>query len=278
MENDLLSNLWANIKADLLTFFQDYLPKIILAVLIMVAASFLANYAVSLVEKALKRSKADKSVTVLLKNLTRWAVLGTGFFVSLSLFVNISSLMTTLGLATFAITFAFQDVLKNLVSGIIILIQHPFNVGESVNISGFEGNVVSIATRMTEMECFDGRFVAIPNGNAISQPIINYSRSSKRRADIPLHLTYGADIRTLRETIITAVKNVPGYVAEPAPFVTLESADELSLGMTVYFWADVNILGSMMLVKDQGLESITGALVEKGIAMPVPLRSVVVNN
>jgi len=268
--------MWENFKADLVTFFQDYLPKIIVAVLIMIAASFLAKYAESLVVKALQKSKADKSVTILLKNLTRWTVLGVGIFISLSLFVNISSLMTTLGLATFAITFAFQDVLKNLVSGIIILIQHPFNVGEAVNIAGFEGTVISIATRMTEMECFDGRSVAIPNGNAISQPIINYTRSQKRRADIPLHLTYGADIRTVRETIVAAVKNVPGYVAEPAPFMTLESADELSLGMTVYFWADVNILGSMMLVKDQGLEAITGALVEKGIAMPVPVQSIVI--
>ncbi len=273
---DLLSSMWENFKADLVTFFQDYLPKIIVAVLIMIAASFLAKYAESLVVKALQKSKADKSVTILLKNLTRWTVLGVGIFISLSLFVNISSLMTTLGLATFAITFAFQDVLKNLVSGIIILIQHPFNVGEAVNIAGFEGTVISIATRMTEMECFDGRSVAIPNGNAISQPIINYTRSQKRRADIPLHLTYGADIRTVRETIVAAVKNVPGYVAEPAPFMTLESADELSLGMTVYFWADVNVLGSMMLVKDQGLEAITGALVEKGIAMPVPVQSIVI--
>ena len=272
---DLLSSVWEEFKADLVTFFQDYLPKIIVAVLIMIAASFLAKYAESLVVKALQKSKADKSVTILLKNLTRWTVLGVGIFISLSLFVNISSLMTTLGLATFAITFAFQDVLKNLVSGIIILIQHPFNVGEAVNIAGFEGTVISIATRMTEMECFDGRAVAIPNGNAISQPIINYTRSQKRRADIPLHLTYGADIRTVRETIVAAVKNVPGYVAEPAPFMTLESADELSLGMTVYFWADVNVLGSMMLVKDQGLEAITGALVEKGIAMPVPVQSIV---
>jgi small-conductance mechanosensitive channel len=275
---DLLSTLWANFVEYLATFIQDYLPKIIVAVLIMVAASFLARYAESLVDKALKRSKADKSVIILLKNLTRWAVLGVGIFISLSLFVDVSSLMTTLGLATFAITFAFQDVLKNLVSGIIILIQHPFNVGEAVNLAGFEGNVVSITTRMTEMECFDGKSVAIPNGSAINQPIINFTRSPKRRANIPLHLTYGADIGMLRETIVEAVKNVPGYDAEPAPFVTLESADELSLGMTVYFWADVNVLGSMLLVKDQGLEAIARALTEKGISMPVPLKSVIIKS
>jgi small conductance mechanosensitive channel len=270
-----MSMLWTNLKADLVTFFQDYLPKMIVAVLIMIAASFLARYAVSLVEKALKKSKADKSVTILLKNLTRWTILGAGFVVSLGLFVNVSSLMTTLGLATFAITFAFQDVLKNLVSGIIILIQHPFNVGESVNIAGFEGNVVSIATRMTEMECFDGRFVAIPNGNAISQPIINYTRSPKRRAELPIRLPYGTEMGILRDAILPAVTEVPGYLADPAPMVNLDVMDELSIGLTVYFWVDINVLGSMLVVKDKGIEMITRALTEKGIAMPVPVQSIV---
>jgi small conductance mechanosensitive channel len=273
-----LSTLWTNLKADLVTFFQDYLPKMIVAVLIMIAASFLARYAVSLVEKALKKSKADKSVTILLKNLTRWTILGAGFVVALGLFVNVSTLMTTLGLATFAITFAFQDVLKNLVSGIIILIQHPFNVGESVNIAGFEGNVVSIATRMTEMECFDGRFVAIPNGNAISQPIINYSRSPKRRAELPIRLPYGTEMSILRDSILPAVAEVPGYLADPAPMVNLDVMDELSIGLTVYFWVDINVLGSMLLVKDKGIEVITRALIDKGIAMPVPVQSIVINN
>ena len=206
----LLESVWTKFTTGVATFFEDYLPKIIVAVLIMVAASILARYAESLVEKALNKSKADKSVTILLKNLTRWTVLGVGIFISIGLFVDVSTLMTTLGLATFAVTFAFQDVLKNLVSGIIILIQHPFNVGEAVNISGFEGTVVSIATRMTEMECFDGRFVAIPNGNAISQPIINYTRSPKRRAELPMKFSYDIDLSRVRDLITSAVKMAPG--------------------------------------------------------------------
>lgn len=274
----LLESVWTKFTTGVATFFEEYLPKIIVAVLIMVAASILARYAESLVEKALNKSKADKSVTILLKNLTRWTVLGVGIFISIGLFVDVSTLMTTLGLATFAVTFAFQDVLKNLVSGIIILVQHPFNVGESVNISGFEGVVVSIATRMTEMECFDGRFVAIPNGNAISQPIINYTRSPKRRAELPIRLPYGTEMSILRDAILPAVAEVPGYLADPTPMVNLDVMDELSIGLTVYFWVDINVLGSMLLVKDKGIEVITRALIDKGIAMPVPVQSIVVNN
>jgi small-conductance mechanosensitive channel len=269
---DLLSTLWANFVEYLATFIQDYLPKIIVAVLIMVAASFLARYAESLVDKALKRSKADKSVIILLKNLTRWAVLGVGIFISLSLFVDVSSLMTTLGLATFAITFAFQDVLKNLVSGIIILIQHPFNVGEAVNLAGFEGNVVSITTRMTEMECFDGKSVAIPNGSAINQPIINFTRSPKRRAELPMKFSYDINIAKVRELITSTVRFVPGYLEDPAPMVTLENADAISLWLTVYYWVDMTIAESMLKVKDIGYETITKALAENGIEIPVSIN------
>jgi small conductance mechanosensitive channel len=272
---ETLASLIESLVNYFVVFIKEDLPKIILAVIIMLFAAFLARQAVKLVERALKRSKAEKGVTTLLMNLTRWAILGIGFVVALGLFVNVSSLITTLGLLTFAVTFAFQDVLKNFVSGIIILVQHPFNVGESVSLSGFEGTVVSISSRMTEIDCFDGRFVAIPNGNAIADPIINFSRSPKRRAEVPMRLPYGTEIGILRNAILPAVKEVPGYLDEPASMVTLDVMDELSIGLTVYFWVDISVLGSMLIVKDKGIEVITRALAEKGIPIPVPVQSIV---
>lgn len=274
MISNLLSTIWQKMLAGLMDFLQQDLPKIILAVLIMLGASFLARKAEEIVFRALQRSKADKGITILLKNITRWIVFGTGIFISLGLFVNVSSLLTTLGLVTFAITFAFQDVLKNLVSGIIILIQHPFKVGEAVSIGGFEGTVVSIATRMTEIDCFDGRSVAIPNGNAISDPIINFTRSPKRRVDLPMRLPYGTEMGVLRDAIFPAVEEVPGYLAEPAPMVTFDLMNELSLGVTVYFWVDTTVLGSMLVIRDRAIQSITRSLAEKGIVVPVPIQSV----
>ena len=166
-------------------FIVTYLPKLIVAVIIVIVASYLAQKGGRLVERALTRSKADPGVTALLTNLTRWAILGTGIVFALGLFFNVTSLIAALGLVGFAVSFAFQDVLKNLVAGIIILIQHPFNVGESVSLDGFEGTVIAISTRSTEIQCFDGRLVLIPNGNSIGNPIINYSRSPQRRIELP---------------------------------------------------------------------------------------------
>lgn len=260
-----------NILSGIKTFIETDLPKMIIAAIIMVVASYLSRQAGELVKRALKRRRADPGVTTLLVNLTRWSIIATGLFFSIGLFTNVSSLLTTLGLVGFAISFAFQDVLKNLVAGIIILIQHPFNVGESVNLGGYEGTVVAISSRMTEIECFDGRFVMVPNSNSISNPIINYTRSSNRRIELPMRLAYSADLKALRDTIVAAVKEIPGYLDTPKPMVIFDTAGEMSLGVTIYFWANVNVMGSILFVKDRAYELITIALSEKGFALPVPV-------
>lgn len=267
-----LQSVVNSLLADIRTFIESYLPKLIVAAIIMMVASYLARLAGQLVKRALTRRKADAGVTTLLVNLTRWSIIGAGLFFSVSLFTNVSSLLTALGLVGFAVSFAFQDVLKNLVAGIIILIQHPFNVGEAVFLNGYEGTVVAISSRMTEIESFDGRFVMVPNANSISNPIINYTRSPQRRIELPLRLAYETDLKTLRDTIVAAVREVPGYLDLPSPMIIFDTAGELSLGLTVYFWVDVNVLGSALFAKDRGYEVITKALLEKGISMPVSVE------
>ena len=265
---DVFNKIWEAIQ----NFIVAYLPKLILAVIIVIVASFLARKAEQLVDHALRRSKADPGVTSLLKNLTRWTIVGSGVVFALGLFVDVTALLAALGLAGFAVTFAFQDVLKNLVAGIIILIQHPFNVGESVSLDGFEGTVVAISTRSTEIQCFDGRLVLIPNGNSIGNPIINYSRSPQRRIELPMRLNYASDLETIRTTILEAVKEVPGYLAVPEPLVVFDTVGEFSLGLTVYLWINMNVVGTTLIPRDRAMALMTRALSEKGIAMPVPVE------
>ena len=265
---DVFNKIWEAIQ----NFIVVYLPKLIIAVIIVIVASYLARKAEQLVDHALRRSKADPGVTSLLKNLTHWAIVGSGVVLALGLFVDVTALLAALGLVGFAVTFAFQDVLKNLVAGIIILIQHPFNVGESVSLDGFEGTVVAISTRSTEIQCFDGRLVLIPNGNSIGNPIINYSRSPQRRIELPMRLNYASDLETIRTTILEAVKEVPGYLAVPEPLVVFDTVGEFSLGLTVYLWINMNVVGTTLIPRDRAMALMTRALSEKGIAMPIPVE------
>jgi small-conductance mechanosensitive channel len=272
MTEGTLTDVLNKILDAIQNFIVVYLPKLIAAVIIVLVASYLARKAEQLVDHALRRSKADPGVTSLLKNLTHWAIVGSGVVLALGLFVDVTALLAALGLVGFAVTFAFQDVLKNLVAGIIILIQHPFNVGESVSLDGFEGTVVAISTRSTEIQCFDGRLVLIPNGNSIGNPIINYSRSPQRRIELPMRLNYASDLETIRTTILEAVKEVPGYLTVPETLVVFDTVGEFSLGLTVYLWINMNVVSTTLIPRDRAMALMTRALSEKGIAMPVPVE------
>jgi small conductance mechanosensitive channel len=263
----------SGLAASLTAFLVEELPKILAAVVILGLANYLSRKVSRLVERTLGRSKAEAQVTKLLANLARWAVIAVGLVASLSLFTDVSSLIATLGLVGFAVTFAFQDVLANLVSGIIIMVQHPFKVGESVSLNGFEGTVVAVSSRSTEIACFDGRLVLVPNGNSIGNAIINYSRSPTRRVELPMRLTYESDLETIRAAILEAIQGVPGYLKEPAPMVIFDSFGELSLGLTVYFWVDMSKLDGLLTAKDRGMQLIARALSERGVSMPVHVQS-----
>jgi hypothetical protein len=84
-----------------------------------------------------------------------------------------------LGIVGFTIGFAMQNVMQNFVSGVILLVQRPFRVGHAVGIAGYDGTVLKIGLRTTEMKALDGRIVFLPNADVLAQPIINYTRADR---------------------------------------------------------------------------------------------------
>jgi small-conductance mechanosensitive channel len=87
-----------------------------------------------------------------------------------------------------------------------------------------------------------------------------------------MKFSYDINIIKVRELITSAVKKVPGYLEDPAPMVTLDNADAITLWLTVYYWVDMTIAESMLKVKDTGYETITKSLAENGIEIPVSIN------
>lgn len=83
---------------------------------------------------------------------------------------NVSALVAGLGLTGLVLGFALKDTISNLLSGVLILLYRPFKIGDTINISGFEGNIVSIDLRYTELNC-EGNKTLIPNSKLFADPI-----------------------------------------------------------------------------------------------------------
>ena len=146
-------------------------PRIIGVVVIFVVFFILAKVIKRTITRAAERLNFDGNLTSLLARTSSIALMIFGFVTALgTLGVNVSALVAGLGLTGFALGFAMKDTISNLLSGVLILLYRPFEVGNRIKISGYEGIVISIDLRYTELDSEENK-VLIPNSKLFTDPI-----------------------------------------------------------------------------------------------------------
>jgi small-conductance mechanosensitive channel len=153
---------------------------------------------------------------------------------------------------------------------VILLLQPPFHVGETIGVKGFDGTVLAIDLRATEMRAADGRVVILPNAEVLANPIINYSRANQRRVDLTINLSHTTEPDVVRHIVLEAIESVPGYVREPEPLIVFNSLTDHALEMNVNFWVDVSKT-DLLHAKDMVLVKVKSTFNEQGIEIPHPV-------
>jgi len=146
-------------------------PRLIGAAVIIVVFFILAKIAKRMITSAAERSKFSGNLTLLLSRTSSITLIIFGFITALgTLGINVSALVAGLGLTGFALGFALKDTISNLLSGVLILLYRPFEKGNRIKVAGYEGTVVSIDLRYTELDS-EGNKVLIPNSKLFTDPI-----------------------------------------------------------------------------------------------------------
>ena len=148
-----------------------WLPRVAGVSVIIVVFFILSKIVKKAIAKVSVRLKFDSHLTSLFARTSSITIIIFGFVTALgTLGVNVSALVAGLGLTGFAMGFALKDTISNLLSGILILLYQPFKIGNSIKISGYEGEVVSIDLRYTELNS-QGNKILIPNSKLFTDPI-----------------------------------------------------------------------------------------------------------
>ena len=148
-----------------------WVPRAIGVVVIFVVFFILTKIIKRIITSAAERLKFDVNLTLLFVRTSNIALMTFGFVTVLgTLGINVSALVAGLGLTGFALGFALKDTISNLLSGVLILLYRPFEIGNSIKISGYEGIVISIDLRYTELDS-EGNKVLIPNSKLFTDPI-----------------------------------------------------------------------------------------------------------
>ncbi|MBQ7336191.1 MAG: mechanosensitive ion channel [Clostridia bacterium] len=250
----------------LLEVARDVGLKLIAALLVFL----IGRMVIRAVVKSLRRGKMGKrlepTVSHFLCNFINIAlyILLTVTIVGI-LGVPLASVVTAIASAGVAIGLALQGSLSNLAGGIMILIFHPFRVGDFVEAGGFSGTVSDIDVFYTVLNLPDNRVVTIPNGVMMAESITNYSANEIRRVDLVFHVAYGSDVGAVVARLLEEATKQEAVLKEPAPFCRLTEQGESSLDFTLRVWVKQE---QYWQVKFDLLEAVHQRLYKEGLEIP----------
>ena len=256
----------------LLTGALAYLPRIVLAVVVIVVGFWLANRLAALLGRVLVRRDVDPTVIPFLTSLISVAFKALILLSAAAMFgVDVTSFVAIFSALTLAIGLALQGNLSHFASGIVLLTIRPYKVGDVVTVGGQTGKVEAIQIFHTILSTPDNQRHIVPNGKVTGDTITNLSGQGTRGVDLNIGIAYSDDVAAAREIILSVVTAHPLVLPEPAPSVVVTALGDSAVNlMTRPFTLSQN----WWAVKTELTERLKAALEAGGVTIPFPQREV----
>ena len=171
--------------------------------------------------------------------------------------------------------FGMQTMMKNLISGLMVLGERPFRIGDLVEVGGIRGNVTNIGLRASTITDVNGIETIIPNSTFIEQNLTNWTYTSGRvRFNVKVGVAYGSPVRVLTQLLEEIAGRHGKVLKNPAPEVLFEDFAGDALVFSLYYWLDVGAGTSSRQVASDLRAMIEAGFSAQGIAIPYPQRDV----
>ena len=225
-------------------------------------------------------SKIDDIIFELLTRFAGFVIMATAIIIALDhLGVNVMPFIAGAGVAGVAIGFAAKDTLSNLIAGILLIIDRPFEVGDRIEIwsapagSATWGDVIDIGLRATKIKTTDNIVIIIPNNEIMLRDIINYTAiSEKIRVRINIGIAYDTDIQKAKDIILQVADSTEWVSKTPLPKVVVRNFGESSVDLQLRVWIDDarKRMDTISYITDRT----KAAFDEQGVEIPYPKRDI----
>jgi small conductance mechanosensitive channel len=248
------------------------LAEAVEAAIVFLVALLLAVVLRRLLVRTVDR-EANRHLGRVLGRFLSVVVVGVGAVYALDVVgVRIGPLLGALGVGGIALAFAAQDILQNLIAGVMLQIRHPFRIGDQIGSKDFEGVVDDINLRTVELTTYDGLTVYLPNAEVLKNPIVNYTRTPASRTELIVGVAYDTDLERAREVLIGACRGTEGVQEHPAAEAWVFEFGESSINLAVRYWHPADI-ASRWRVRSAVAISVKHALDQAGMTIPFPQRT-----
>ena len=203
---------------------------------------------------------------MLLIRLTIWTL---GFFIAVAAAgIPLDKLSLMLGALGVGIGFGLQNIVNNLVSGVIIAFERPIQVGDLIEVGGKTGVVKEIGVRSSKINNNSGADIIVPNGDLLSQHLINWTMQDRsRQVDFVMGISYESDIKKVTALMQATLLVNPKIMKTPAPSILVQQFGDRAIDVKISFWvSDLNEAGG---IRSNAMVEIYQVLASQGIQLPV---------
>ena len=179
------------------------------------------------------------------------------------------------GAAAIGIGFGSQAIINNFISGIILLVERPMQVGDLVQVGDLYGTVERMGMRSTLVRTGESIDIIVPNSSFLEQNVINWTLTATEvRASVTVGVAYGSDTRRVHELMLQAAAEDEACLEKPEPFVLFMNFGDSSLDFEVFFWISVNKLMDLRRAQSRVRMRIDDLFRVEGITIAFPQRDV----
>lgn len=180
---------------------------------------------------------------------------------------SIAPLLGAAGIVGVALAFASQTSVSNIISGLFLIAENPFSVGDAIMVGATTGVVISIDTLSIKLRTFDNRYVRIPNETIIKSELVNITRFPVRRLEMNIGVAYDSDLRKVRKVLMDVAAKNPLCLMEPKPILIQQSFSASSIDFMFGVWVTRE---SFLELKNAIQVEVKEAFDEAGIEIPFP--------
>ena len=253
-------------------FFGDYITPERLNVMIRVIVTLGIGIPVvilvkKLIQRILHNKLSPQSEQLVVRFVYYLAVLILVVNVLNEFGFKLSALLGAAGVLGIAVGFASQTSVSNIISGIFLISEKPFVVGDLIEVDGFSGVVQSVDLLSLKMKTTDNRYVRVPNETMIKTQVVNLTRFPTRRANIGLKIAFKEDLNKFRKILADVAESEPLALKDPKPLIIADKFDDSGIAMLFGVWGKTENFAEL---KTSLMARIQESFAKNNVEIPFP--------
>lgn len=249
----------------------ERIGNMVSGIVLMLVGWYLARTVASIFERSMQHHLTQHQLLVRRRVIYHGILVLFGLAGLHAMGVNLSVLLGAAGVLSVAIGFASQTSASNLISGMFLIGEGSFAIGDYIRVGNTEGEVLSIDLLSVKLRTPDNLYVRLPNEQLIKTEVTNLTRFAIRRINLPVGIAYKEDIGRVRRLLLQVAHDDPAFLDEPAPQVIMQGFGDSAINLMFYVWVRRE---NYLVLRDRLQESIKYVFDSNGIEIPFPQVSI----